>query len=116
MFCYLINGSIFEILNQLFKGSLTIIILYLLSIIVLLLAFFFRTFDEIFDLYYKLLNNIFKIMVLFTFIFVFVYLIFEPSSETFNFILLYFYFIFLYYKILKNIILNKNIFFILAFI
>ena len=40
LFCYLINGSIFEILNQLFKGSLTIIILYLLSIIVLILAFF----------------------------------------------------------------------------
>ena len=89
LFCYLINGSIFEILNQLFKGSLTIIILYLLSIIVLILAFFFRTFDEIFDLYYKLVNNIFKLMVIFTFIFVFVYLIFEPSSETFNFILLY---------------------------
>lgn len=62
------------------------IILFCLSLVILLTGFYTKGFNFIFGLYYDLVNNIFKLILIMPVILGFILLIFEPSLESIYFI------------------------------
>jgi RimJ/RimL family protein N-acetyltransferase len=110
-FAYLIDNFNYALLYLLFNKYLESTLIFLLSIIILILGFYLKSFEEMFDLFYKLINNSFKLLVIFVHVLVLGYFIFEPSLDQIYYLYLWLInlrFIFFILLIVLAIFTNKN--------